>query len=266
MNTFEVMHSALVPDPEQVRRQLRRIPEMASSIAQHGLLQNLIVRQNPLKRGEYYIVAGERRWHAIGLLLKEGLWPHDKPVPVRSILTDGSWEQLVENDQREQLKPWELGNRFCELIDAGATQQEIGQRLDMLQGKVSQYVLLGRGLAPEAISVLDKLPAEIGITELTRIAHLKKRDHRGRYVGPDAAAQIDFIKRRAGLLRGRKRRPNVAHDPNSRDRVFQRFMRLRQATMAKTREEREIIELFVAYLGGKTKRLRLDRYRILPPD
>ena len=59
------------PNLNQVRRTFHRIDELARSIAQYGLLQNLVVRPLP-EAGYYEIVAGERRYRALTLLAKDG--------------------------------------------------------------------------------------------------------------------------------------------------------------------------------------------------
>lgn len=73
--------------------------ELADSIAQHGVLQPILVR--PLLSGGYQIVAGERRWRASRMA---GLTT--VPAVIRD-LTDSEVMQLalIENLQREDLKP-----------------------------------------------------------------------------------------------------------------------------------------------------------------
>ena len=52
------------PDPDQPRKTFddETLAELASSIAEHGLIQPIAVR--PKLSGGYLIVAGERRWRA----------------------------------------------------------------------------------------------------------------------------------------------------------------------------------------------------------
>jgi hypothetical protein len=73
------------PNLNQVRRTFHRIDELARSIAQYSLLQNLVVR--PLPEGGYYeIVAGERRYRALALLAKDGRL---EPAAVRCFVISG---------------------------------------------------------------------------------------------------------------------------------------------------------------------------------
>ena len=52
------------PNKEQARKQFDEaaLSELADSIAQHGVLQPLLVR--PIIGGGYQLIAGERRWRA----------------------------------------------------------------------------------------------------------------------------------------------------------------------------------------------------------
>lgn len=48
------------------------IEQLASEILAVGLIENLTVVYDPCERGEYRIVAGERRWRALTYLVEEG--------------------------------------------------------------------------------------------------------------------------------------------------------------------------------------------------
>ena len=56
--------SQVEPNSSQPRRQFDEaaLQELADSIAEHGVLQPIVVR--PLESGGYQIIAGERRWRA----------------------------------------------------------------------------------------------------------------------------------------------------------------------------------------------------------
>ena len=98
--------------------------ELASSIAEHGVLQPLIVRPTP--DGGYQLVAGERRWRAARIA---GLT--EVPVIVKT-LTDSevSVIALIENLQRENLNPMEEAEGIQKLIDDfDFTQEQAAQKL-----------------------------------------------------------------------------------------------------------------------------------------
>ena len=117
-----------INDLEQNRTQPRQsfddgaMTELADSIAQHGVLQPILVR--PLLSGGYQIVAGERRWRASRMA---GLTT--VPAVIRD-LTDSEVMQLalIENLQREDLKPLEEANGYKMLMDNFKfTQEEIAK-------------------------------------------------------------------------------------------------------------------------------------------
>ena len=135
--------SLLIGDIEPNREQPRRsfddeaLNELASSIAEHGVLQPLIVR--PLPDGSYQLVAGERRWRAARLA---GL--AEVPVIVRS-LTDSevSVIALIENLQRENLNPMEEAEGIQKLIDDyDFTQEQAAAKLGKSRSAVTNTLRL----------------------------------------------------------------------------------------------------------------------------
>ena len=114
--------------------------ELADSIAQHGVLQPILVR--PLLSGGYQIVAGERRWRASRMA---GLTT--VPAVIRD-LTDSEVMQLalIENLQREDLKPLEEANGYKMLMDNFEfTQEEIANALRLLNLPEDMQNMLERG-------------------------------------------------------------------------------------------------------------------------
>ncbi|MEM7619098.1 MAG: ParB/RepB/Spo0J family partition protein [Pseudomonadota bacterium] len=96
------------------------LEELATSIAEKGLVQPLIVR--PLKglHTTYEIVAGERRWRASQLA---GL--HTLPVIIRDLNDKELLEvAIIENVQRSDLNPIEEAGGYKELIDEYSYTQE----------------------------------------------------------------------------------------------------------------------------------------------
>lgn len=257
---IELTHAELKPDPQQVRRSVGGIRSKADSIAEIGLLQNLVVKETP---EGYVIVAGERRWHAIGLLIEQGRWEADAPIPC--LVMDDSrtmWANIAENEQRKDVDPWDLGHRFCEILETGRTQMEIAGRLHISQGRVSQLVHIAQGLAPETVATLRKLPARFSIADLVRISKLRKKGERRGETVPDVEAQIDRAKVIAGARGTRKKRRRRAEGPKEKDVVFRRFLRLRDEKSGESYDENSLIRSFVDYLSGKTTSLKLRDYRI----
>ncbi len=121
----QIKLSEIVADPQQPRRHFDEVAleEMAASIAEHGVLQPIVV--TPYE-GKYQIVAGERRYRAS---TKAGL---DKiPALVRTLSDQHKLElSLIENLQRRDLNVLETATAYLKLRDQfNLTLDEIGARV-----------------------------------------------------------------------------------------------------------------------------------------
>ena len=138
------------PDPGQPRKTFNQdsLAELAASIGEHGLLQPIAVRPQPM--GGYRIVAGERRWRACRMA---GLT--EVPVVIRDVSDQEAMElALVENLQREDLDPVEEAGGIRELMDrCGLTQEQAAQRLGKSRSALANSLRL-LGLPPEALELL----------------------------------------------------------------------------------------------------------------
>ena len=118
--------SQVEPNSSQPRRQFdeEALQELADSIAEHGVLQPIVVR--PLESEGYQIIAGERRWRACRMA---GLT--EVPVIVREADDKVTMElALIENLQREDLNVLEEAEGYRALMDLyGLTQEEAAKRL-----------------------------------------------------------------------------------------------------------------------------------------
>ncbi|HYG26709.1 MAG TPA: ParB/RepB/Spo0J family partition protein [Caulobacteraceae bacterium] len=113
-------------NPDQPRRTFAEaeIEELAASIREKGVLQPVLVRPAPDAKGEYQLVAGERRWRASQ---KAGL--RSMPALVRD-LDDGQVLEIgiVENVQRADLNPLEEALGYRALMEKfGRTQEAVAQ-------------------------------------------------------------------------------------------------------------------------------------------
>lgn len=122
----------LEPDPDQPRTHFddSELQSLADSLAERGILQPIIVR--PLVEGRYVIVAGERRWRAAKLA---GLG--EVPIVVRD--QSDSYDQMVENIQRADLRHSEIAKWIVERLDDGEKAADIARRLGRSKVWVSRY-------------------------------------------------------------------------------------------------------------------------------
>ncbi|XBQ15828.1 MAG: ParB/RepB/Spo0J family partition protein [Oceanicaulis sp.] len=152
---FGVIHDLIEPDPDNPRTLFDgdAIEDLAQSIADAGqVLQNLILRRHPdaekAAAGRFMIVGGERRWRAVGTLIKAGRWPWNRPLPaiVRDYAEDDPHaarvDALVENLQRVNLSPLEEAESFERLRKAGLSTARIAERIGRTQRNVQQRLQL----------------------------------------------------------------------------------------------------------------------------
>lgn len=127
------------PNKDQARKQFDEaaLSELADSIAQHGVLQPLLVR--PLIGGGYQLVAGERRWRASRIA---GLT--QVPVVIKELNdTEAAVISLIENLQREDLNPVEEALGFASLMkDFSLTQEEAAQKVGKSRPAVANALRL----------------------------------------------------------------------------------------------------------------------------
>lgn len=113
------------------------LQELAASIAEKGLLQPIVVR----RVGEgYMIVAGERRYRATQLLSR---------TTIAAVVTDGDSDEiaLIENMQREDLKPVELAEALARLVETHQYTHEVAAKmLGKARNTVTELLSLNRVL------------------------------------------------------------------------------------------------------------------------
>lgn len=123
---IQVPITQVEPNKAQPRKTFEKdaLDELASSIAQNGMLQPIIAR--PLQNGQYQIVSGERRWRAARLA---GL--REVPVIVKELDDKTTLEiGLIENLQREDLNIVEEAKGYRVLIEEfSLTQEEVAKRV-----------------------------------------------------------------------------------------------------------------------------------------
>jgi ParB family chromosome partitioning protein len=233
---------AIRPNPWQPRTEFDEpeLEELAQSIREHGVLQPVLVSQQP--DGTFQLITGERRWRAVQ---RAGL--PTVPALVKEATPQASLElALVENIQRRDLNPLEEAHAFRQLIDEhGLTQEQLGQRIGKSRVSISntlrllhlpdsvrdalangsiteghaRAILMANGEA-QRLRVLARVVAEhlsVRDTEaLAREADVRRARSTGAPVSdPDVARLEDALRQALGtrvkLLRGRHGGKLVIH-------------------------------------------------------
>lgn len=130
------------PDPGQPRKFFNKeeLENLAANIAEHGVLEPIIVRPNGSPE-DFVIIAGERRWRASQMAGLDSI-----PSIVRSDMSAEKIEEVAisENTSRTNLNPVEEARAFERLLkrtdpasrNRSATLAEIGRKV----GKSPRYV------------------------------------------------------------------------------------------------------------------------------
>ena len=137
------------PNKDQPRQDFdeEELQSLADSIAEHGVIQPLTVRE--LSSGYYQIIAGERRWRAARLA---GL----KEIPAVIVEADDRKVMelaLIENLQRQDLNPVEEALGYQTLMAEHGLTQEAAKRVGKSRPAVANALRL-LNLCPEVLGMV----------------------------------------------------------------------------------------------------------------
>lgn len=113
------------PHPENPRKDLGDLTELAESIKKNGILQNLTVIPVEGEPGEYMTIIGHRRY-AAGI--QAGV--SEFPCQIAENMTPREQMSIMleENMQRNDLTIWEQANGFQMMLDLGETEDSISEK------------------------------------------------------------------------------------------------------------------------------------------
>ncbi|MFF4409736.1 ParB/RepB/Spo0J family partition protein [Streptomyces sp. NPDC001404] len=173
--TAEVPLAELLPSPENGRKRLRKVKELADSFDDDGVVQALTVvtaatyishypqhREYVASSGKPYVVLhGHRRLAAAEVRGLEKV-----PVLLRKTVKENGSLRLAaikENEQRENLDPIEQGTDYQNaLAELQISQRELARRLGLSQGPISQKIKLLKLIEPLQNAVVDHWCKENG--------------------------------------------------------------------------------------------------------
>ena len=127
------------------KNQIRKAPvseqdykSLEASLIAHGLLQSVVVAEDPKKPEEYVIIAGNRRLEVLKKLAKEGKTEADPEIPclvleVRSDSTQALEASIAENDIRAPANPVDRQEAYLAL---NLSVPEISQRFGVPERQV----------------------------------------------------------------------------------------------------------------------------------
>ncbi|HEY5520930.1 MAG TPA: ParB/RepB/Spo0J family partition protein [Candidatus Limnocylindrales bacterium] len=143
--------SAISSNPYQPRQAFEQVQlaELAASIAEHGVLQPVLVTEVP---GGYRLIAGERRLRAAEMAGLDRI-----PALIRSAdeTAQLAWA-LIENLQRSDLNALEEAAAFRQLIDDfGLSHEDVASRVGKSRPAIANTLRL-LDLAPEVKDALRR--------------------------------------------------------------------------------------------------------------
>ena len=144
----EVPIEQIHANPDQPRRDFdpESLEELAVSLREIGIIQPITLRE--VKKGDYQIIAGERRFRAAGLAGLKTI-----PAYIRTANDENVMEMaLIENIQREDLNSMEVALACQNLLEVyNMTQEQLSARIGKKRATIANYIRL------------LKLPAEIQV-------------------------------------------------------------------------------------------------------
>ena len=142
------------------------LAELAASIKDSGVLQNLVVVQGD--RGRYEVCAGGRRLAALALLVSNGGIADNYPVPVLIVPADKALiASLSENCFHVPMHPAEEFAAFARLIGQGKSVEDVAAAFGVSSLVVKRRMKLA-GVSPKLLALYRK--GEIGLDCLMVLA------------------------------------------------------------------------------------------------
>lgn len=159
----------LIPNPNNPRRDVGDVTELADSIKEQGLQQALVVTPDHEEHGErlFRVVIGHRRLAACKLAGLESV-----PCVVREL--DAKTERelmLVENCQRSDLTPLEEADGYQGLLDLGANVGELASKTGRSESFVRGRLRIAR--IPAEVRAKSNSFAQLSLSQLDDLAEFE---------------------------------------------------------------------------------------------
>mgnify|MGYP001807635405 CR=1 FL=1 len=139
-NSFATINiNQIRPNPFQPRTNFNKseLEELAQSISEYGVIQPITVRK--IEENKFQIISGERRYRACKMAMVKKI-----PVYIKETEDNRMLElALIENIQRQDLDPIEIGISYQKLIDElGLTQEKLANKIGKKRSTISHYLRL----------------------------------------------------------------------------------------------------------------------------
>lgn len=165
------------PHPDNPRKDLGDLTELAESIKKNGIMQNLTVIPKEGEPGEYITIIGHRRSAAAKLA---GVT--EAPCRVVEGMTDKEQmsTMLEENMQRNDLTIWEQAQGFQMMLDLGETEDTIAEKTGFSKKTIRHRLNIAKLDSKTLMEKERQDGYQLSLTdlyELEKIKDVKKMDH-----------------------------------------------------------------------------------------
>ena len=136
-----IPRSKLEPHPDNPRKDLGDLTELAASIRKQGILQNLTVVPSPDAPDKYRIVIGHRRYSASAIA---GLEELPCIVDEKMTYAEQLSTMMAENEQRNNLTITEKAGGVQMMMNLGMDAKEISGSTGISETTIRRYAKLGK--------------------------------------------------------------------------------------------------------------------------
>lgn len=183
----EIKISLLGQHPLNPRKEYKDIDELAQSIKEKGILQNLLVVPDDAQEGHYLVIGGNRR-----LLAARKAGIESAPCVIRTDLTDKDIAQimLTENMQRKDLTPVEeaYGMQMC-IQDYGIKVEELAEETGLSRSTIQHRLNIAK-LDKEILKEADSAQITLkDFIELEKLKNIEDRNEAAKLLGKPGFTQ-----------------------------------------------------------------------------
>lgn len=163
---------SLRPHPDNPRKEIGDVSELAASIKAKGIMQNLTVVPGKAD-GEYVIIIGHRRYTAA----KEAGLRTVPCVIVEMTEQEQIETMLLENMQRVDLTAYEQAQGFQLMIDFGDSVEEISEKTGFSESTIRRRIKMNELDADRLKAVSER---QISIADLDKLSKIEDIEVRNR--------------------------------------------------------------------------------------
>ncbi len=198
-NLIYIPVTYLYPHPDNPRKDLGDLTELANSIKEKGIMQNLTVV--PRRDNTYTVIIGHRR---LAAAKAAGL----EEVPC--IITEMSPQEqvatmLLENMQRSDLTLYEQAQGFQMMLDFGESPETISQKTGLSESTVRRRVKLTK-LNQDTLKKVSS--RQISIGDLDRLSNIEDENERNKVLNHIGTNNFENEFKKA--LNAQKTQKNIA--------------------------------------------------------